>query len=258
MRKIKILFLILLGIFGLNSCVALGTATAVYFGATLLAYTCADSPNSGICETLSDTPEKEAKREQRKKIKEEEYIRTIILEERKNVEVIEGIKILMPKRLEFRKNKSSEENDNGHIIARLYDKEKRKYFPQNLYIIKRNKKNFEKIIKNGKDEEYEEYYKEKRKKSTEKLIIEYEKKASEEDNSELKQHYEKRLEEFKKDNEEGFNIKYKIEKISENVYKINEKEGEWDRVVYIKILKDGVYIIGDERSKDIFIALFGE
>ena len=42
MRKVKILFLMLVGVLGLNSCAALATAGAItYFGGTMLAYGCA-------------------------------------------------------------------------------------------------------------------------------------------------------------------------------------------------------------------------
>ena len=30
------------------------------------------------------------------------------------------------------------------------------------------------------------------------------------------------------------------------------------KITYVKILKEGVYVIGNENSKDIFLALFGK
>lgn len=276
MRKVKILFLMLLGVLGLNSCAALATAGAItYFGGTMLAYGCAEYPD--FCNPFPskpETPEQKEKREEKerkkteekkirdekKKAEEKEYIQKTILEERKNVEVFEGIQILLPKRLGFRKNKVPVKTDNGYIISRLYDKKTGKDFPQNLYIVKRDEKNLEKIINSGKDEEYEEHYKDNKKKSIEKEVEEYKKLIEEE--SSLKNYAEQKLKEYKEKQGESFSITNEVEKLNENTYRINEKINEfgqiWNRVTYVKILKDGVYIIGYENSKDIFVGLFGK
>ena len=67
MRKVKILFLMLLGVLGLNSCAALATAGAItYFGGTMLAYGCAEYPD--FCNPFpskSETPEQKEKREEK-------------------------------------------------------------------------------------------------------------------------------------------------------------------------------------------------
>ena len=53
-----------------------------------------------------------------------------------------------------------------------------------------------------------------------------------------------------------------VEKIGENAYKITEKLEMSNepivKITYVKILKEGIYIIGNENSKDIFLALFGK
>ena len=76
MRKFKILFLMLIMIFWINSCAALATAAAVtYFGGTVLVYTCAEYPNSFFCNPLPEkpeTPEEEAKRKEKERKKQEQ------------------------------------------------------------------------------------------------------------------------------------------------------------------------------------------
>ena len=76
MRKFKILFLMLIGIFWLNSCAALATAAAVtYFGGTALVYACAEYPNSFFCNPLPEkpeTPEEKAKRKEKERKKQEQ------------------------------------------------------------------------------------------------------------------------------------------------------------------------------------------
>ena len=58
-RKVKILFLMLLGVLGLNCCFALATTGAItYFGRTMLEYGYAENPN--FCNPFlekSKTPE---------------------------------------------------------------------------------------------------------------------------------------------------------------------------------------------------------
>ena len=50
-----------------------------------------------------------------------------------------------------------------------------------------------------------------------------------------------------------------VEKIGENAYKITEKLEMSNepivKITYVKILKEGVYVIGNENSKDIFLDL---
>ena len=65
MRKVKILFLMLLGVLGLNCCFALATTGAItYFGRIMLAYGYAENLN--FCNPFlenSKTPEQIKKRE---------------------------------------------------------------------------------------------------------------------------------------------------------------------------------------------------
>ena len=83
-----------------------------------------------------------------------------------------------------------------------------------------------------------------------------------EEESSLKNYAEQKLKEYKEKQGESFSITNEVEKLNENTYRINEKINEfgqiWNRVTYVKILKDGVYIIGYENSKDIFVGLFGK
>ena len=99
-------------------------------------------------------------------------------------------------------------------------------FLQRLFIVEKDKKDFEKIINDGKDEKYKEYYEKE------------------------KAEYKLRL------------LSTDVEKIGENAYKITEKLEMSNepivKITYVKILKEGVYVIGNENSKDIFLALFGK
>lgn len=76
MRKFKILFLMLIAVFWVNSCATLATAAAVtYFGGTALVYACAEYPNSFFCNPLPEkpeTPEQEAKRKEKERKKQEQ------------------------------------------------------------------------------------------------------------------------------------------------------------------------------------------
>ena len=262
----------LLGVFGLNSCAALATAGAItYFGGTMLAYGCAEYPN--FCNPFPSKPEtpeqikKDEKKEIEKKQKYDEYIQSIILEKRKNTEVFENISILLPERLEFRKKKKIEEREIGDVVSELYDKQKRKFFSRPLFIIKRRNKDFNKIIKNGKDENYEANYKEEKQKVIDKEIKKYERllgynKDSEKNQNEFMKTIESNLKEYNQKKEKGFKIETEVIPIGKESYmiveKINDFGSEWTDVTYVKILKDGVYIIGYENSKDIFVGLFGE
>ena len=69
MRKFKILFLMLLGIFGLNSCVALGVAAGVGYAVPwVVAISCSEF---GVCsEPKSRTP-KQIERDEKLKLKKE-------------------------------------------------------------------------------------------------------------------------------------------------------------------------------------------
>ena len=95
-----------------------------------------------------------------------------------------------------------------------------------MFIVDKDKKDFEKIINDGKDEKYKEYYEKE------------------------KAEYKLRL------------LSTDVEKIGENAYKITEKLEMSNepivKITYVKILKEGVYVIGNENSKDIFLALFGK
>ena len=95
-----------------------------------------------------------------------------------------------------------------------------------MFIVEKDKKDFEKIINDGKDEKYKEYYEKE------------------------KAEYKLRL------------LSTDVEKIGENAYKITEKLEMSNepivKITYVKILKEGVYAIGNENSKDIFLALFGK
>ena len=141
-------------------------------------------------------------------------------------EVFENISILMPEKLEFRKVKEPREYEYSNVISELYDKEKKNLFLQRLFIVEKDKKDFEKIINDGKDEKYKEYYEKE------------------------KAEYKLRL------------LSTDVEKIGENAYKITEKLEMSNepivKITYVKILKEGVYVIGNENSKDIFLALFGK
>ena len=247
MRKFKILFLMLIAVFWVNSCATLATAAAVtYFGGTALVYACAEYPNSFFCNPLPEkpeTPEQEAKRKEKerkkqeqakinmekKEIQEKNYIQSVILRKRENTEVFENISILMPEGLEFRRVKEPMETDFGNMLSVLYDKEKKSYFPKKLVVFERGKKNFEKIVNNGKDENYEEYYK-------------------------------NNLKEYKEKKGKSFDISTNVEKIGDNAYKITEKINNFGslqvKTTYVKILKEGVYIIGDSDTKDIFEGIF--
>ena len=272
MRKVKILFLMLLGVFGLNSCLALGIATAL---GVALPYTAAISCTEfqkmcDIDNPKPKTPEqikKDEKKEIEKKQKYDEYIQSIILEKRKNTEVFENISILLPERLEFRKKKKIEEREIGDVVSELYDKQKRKFFSRPLFIVKRRNKDFNKIIKNGKDENYEANYKEEKQKVIDKEIKKYERllvynKDSEKNQNEFMKTIESNLKEYNQKKEKGFKIETEVIPIGKESYmiveKINDFGSEWTDVTYVKILKDGVYIIGYENSKDIFVGLFGE
>ena len=166
MRKFKILFLMLIAVFWINSCATLATAAAVtYFGGTALVYACAEYPNSFFCNPLPEkpeTPEEEAKRKEKerkkqeqakidmekKEIQEKNYIQSVILRKRENTEVFENISILMPEGLEFRRVKEPMETDFGNMLSVLYDKEKKSYFPKKLVVFERGKKIMRNIIKN--------------------------------------------------------------------------------------------------------------
>lgn len=228
MRKFKILFLMLLGIFGLNSCVALGVAAGVGYAVPwIVAISCSEF---GVCsEPKSRTPkqiERDEKLKLKKEIEEKNYIQNTILSKRKNKEIFENISILMPEKLEFRKVKEPREYEYSNVISELYDKEKKNLFLQRLFIVEKDKKDFEKIINDGKDEKYKEYYEKE------------------------KAEYKLRL------------LSTDVEKIGENAYKITEKLEMSNepivKITYVKILKEGVYVIGNENSKDIFLALFGK
>lgn len=58
----------------------------------------------------------------------------------------------------------------------------------------------------------------------------------------------------------SFNISTDVEKIGDNAYKITEKINNFGssqvKTTYVKILKEGVYIIGDSNTKDIFEGIF--
>ena len=262
----------LLGVFGLNSCLALGIATAL---GVALPYTAAISCTEfkKMCDIDNQKPKtpeqikKDEKKEIEKKQKYDEYIQSIILEKRKNTEVFENISILLPERLEFRKKKKIEEREIGDVVSELYDKQKRKFFSRPLFIIKRRNKDFNKIIKNGKDENYEANYKEEKQKVIDKEIKKYERllvynKDSEKNQNEFMKTIESNLKEYNQKKEKGFKIETEVIPIGKESYmiveKINDFGSEWTDVTYVKILKDGVYIIGYENSKDIFVGLFGE
>ena len=275
MRNFKILFLMLIGVFWLNSCATLATAAAVtYLGGTALVYACAEYPDSFFCNPLPErpeTPEEEAKRKEKerkkqeqakidmekKEIQEKNYIQSVILRKRENTEVFENISILMPEGLEFRRVKEPMETDFGNMLSVLYDKEKKSYFPKKLVVFERGKKNFEKIVNNGKDENYEEYYKKQSEEYIDKQIKYYEKKLAE---YPLDEYYKNNLKEYKEKKGKSFNISTNVEKIGDNAYKITEKINNFGssqvKTTYVKILKEGVYIIGDNDTKDIFEGIF--
>ena len=58
----------------------------------------------------------------------------------------------------------------------------------------------------------------------------------------------------------SFDISTNVEKIGDNAYKITEKINNFGssqvKTTYVKILKEGVYIIGDSDTKDIFEGIF--
>ena len=92
----------MLGIFGLNSCVALGVAAGVGYAVPwIAAISCSEF---GVCsEPKSRTPkqiERDEKQKLKKEIEEKNYIQNTILSKRKNKEVFENISILMPEKLE--------------------------------------------------------------------------------------------------------------------------------------------------------------
>ena len=141
MRKFKILFLMLLGIFGLNSCVALGVAAGVGYAVPwVVAISCSEF---GVCsEPKSRTPkqiERDEKLKLKKEIEEKNYIQNTILSKRKNKKIFENISILMPEKLEFRKVKEPREYEYSNVISELYDKEKKNLFLQRLFIVEKDK-----------------------------------------------------------------------------------------------------------------------
>ena len=163
----------------------------------------------------------------------------------------------MPEGLEFRRVKEPMETDFGNMLSVLYDKKKKSYFPKKLVVFERGKKNFEKIVNNGKDENYEEYYKKQSEEYIDKQIKYYEKKLVE---YPLDEYYKNNLKEYKEKKGKNFDISTNVEKIGDNAYKITEKINNFGssqvKTTYVKILKEGVYIIGDSDTKDIFEGIF--
>ena len=71
MRKFKILFLMLIAVFWVNSCAALATAAAVtYLGGTALVYACAEYPNSFFCNPYQKSLKLQNKRQKERTKKE--------------------------------------------------------------------------------------------------------------------------------------------------------------------------------------------
>ena len=68
------------------------------------------------------------------------------------------------------------------------------------------------------------------------------------------------MKEYKAKKEKSFGISTDVEKIGNNTYKITEKINNFGslqvKTTYVKILKEGVYIIGDSDTKDIFEGIF--
>ena len=163
----------------------------------------------------------------------------------------------MPEGLEFRRVEEPMETDFGNMLSVLYDKEKKSYFPKKLVVFERGKKNFEKIVNNGKDENYEEYHKKQSEEDIDKQIKYYEKKLAE---YPLDEYYKNNLKEYKEKKGKSFDISTNVEKIGDNAYKITEKINNFGssqvKTTYVKILKEGVYIIGDNDTKDIFEGIF--
>lgn len=272
MRKFKILFLMSIGIFCLNSCATLVTAGAVaYFCPQLVEYTCADYQGQGLCkifETPEETSEQKAKRKEKeeKKYREkrEKYVQKLISQKRKNQKLLENIIISLPKDLEFRKETENTKASFGNILFRLYDEKNENEFFY-LYIVERrenSQKDFEKIINGERNENYENYYKKLSEENIKNWIQEYEEDLSKEQTNLMKNYYGERLKEYKEKLKKGFNITTEVRKINENIYVINEKINDFgdlkNNITYVKILKDGVYVVADELDKDIFLALFGK
>ena len=68
------------------------------------------------------------------------------------------------------------------------------------------------------------------------------------------------MKEYKEKKGKSFDISTNVEKIGDNAYKITEKINNFGssqvKTTYVKILKEGVYIIGDSDTKDIFEGIF--
>ena len=90
-----------------------------------------------------------------------------------------------------------------------------------------------------------------------KQIKYYEKKLAE---YPLDEYYKNNLKEYKEKKGKSFDISTNVEKIGDNAYKITEKINNFGssqvKTTYVKILKEGVYIIGDSDTKDIFEGIF--
>lgn len=278
-KKLKIIVLTVTSIFFLNSCAVLSTIATVgavtYLGGWIAVGVCTEFPTIPICSSSSkpETPAERAKREEKERVeaekekekekikeeKEKDYIQEIISRKKQhNVEIFENIYASMPEKLEFKRIKIPEKMYYGNVVSKLYDKKTEKNFPKEVVIIEKGEKDYDKVINNEIDEKFEKAFVDSINYQIEKEIENYEKYSKKYPDDD---YYTQKLEEYRNIKKQPIKRFDTVEKIGDNTYIITSNLnylGEKNKnSIYLKRLKEGVYIVGNAESADIFQKIFG-